>query len=251
MLAEETTSGRGSRPSPRRFAQILRRRLWMIVLVVVVVTGSTLGLSLYQAPTYEASIKILVGQKSRAKTNLNSSISGLQAFTLTVARAVPTTPIAQAVVERLNLPNGSAGKVLRNISAEQDPGTMFIDVSYKDSSPQKAQQIANAIGQVVSQKISGVSQGANRITATLWEPATLPSTPVSPDPVRNSVIAFILGGLLGVALAFLLEYVDDSWDAPEEVEEISGVPNFSVIPEFEVSASKKVGILASGKVGKQ
>ena len=132
---------------------------------------------------------------------------------------------------------------------------MFIDVTYTDSDPKRAQQIANAIGQVVSQKIGEVSLGANRITATLWQPAKLPSTPVSPDPVRNCFIAFILGGLLGVALAFLFEYVDDSWDAPEEVEEISGVPNFCVVPDFDVSASKKVskkvGILAGRKEGEQ
>jgi capsular polysaccharide biosynthesis protein len=251
MLVEETTSRRGSTPSPRRIAQILRRRLWTIVLVVVVLTGSALAFSLYQTPTYEASIKILVGQKSRAKTNLNSSIQGLHGFTLTVARAVPTTPIAQGVVERLNLPDGSAGTVVKNTSVEQDPGTMFINVSYKDSDPKRAQEIANAIGQTISQKIPEVTLGANRILVKLWEPATLPSTPVSPDPVRNSLIAFILGGFLGVALAFLLEYVDNSWDAPEEVEEISGVPNFCVIPDFEASASKnggkKAGILAGRK----
>jgi capsular polysaccharide biosynthesis protein len=255
MLVEETTSSGGSTLSPRRIVQILRRRFWTIVLVAVVITGSALAFSLYQRPTYEASIKMLVGQKSTAQTSLNADVSGLQALALTVTKAVPTTPVAQAVVERLKLPKGSTGKVLKNISAEQDPGTMFIDVSYKDSDRQRAQQVANAIGQVVSQKISEVSPGANAITATVWEPATYPQNPVSPDPLRNSFIAFILGGLLGVALAFLLEYVDDSWAAPEEVEEISGVPNFCVIPEFDISASKKVGkkvrILASRKEGEE
>src|SRR5215213_2455225 len=144
MLVEETTSRGGSTPSPRRIAQILRRRLWTIVLVVVVITGSASGFSLYQTPTYEASIKILVGQKSAAVTNLGADVSGLQALALTVARAVPTTPVAQAVVEQLNLPNGSAGKVLKNMSVEQDPGTILINVSYKDSNPKRAQQIANA-----------------------------------------------------------------------------------------------------------
>jgi capsular polysaccharide biosynthesis protein len=255
MLVEEQTPRKGSTPSPQRMVQLVRRRLWTIVLVVIVITGSALAFSLYQTPTYQASIKILVGQNSTAKTSLNADVSGLQQLALTVAKAVPTTPVAQAVVEQLNLPKGSAGKVLRNMSAEQDPGTMLINVSYKDSDPKRAQQIANATGQVVSEKISEVSLGASAITATVWEPATLPQTPVSPDPVRNCLIAFILGGLLGVALAFLLDYVDDSWDAPEEVEEISGVPNFCVIPEFEVSASKKVGkkggILASWKAGER
>ena len=49
-----------------------------------------------------------------------------------MAKAVPTTTVAEAVVERLeDLPEGSAGEVLANTSAEPDPGTIFVDVSTK------------------------------------------------------------------------------------------------------------------------
>jgi capsular polysaccharide biosynthesis protein len=61
----------------------------------------------------------------------------------------------------------------------------------------------------------------------------------------------LLGSLLGVGLAFLLEYVDDSWTSPDEVEEVSGVPTFGVIPAFGVSASKRVWFLASKKEGER
>ncbi|CAA9253906.1 MAG: hypothetical protein AVDCRST_MAG93-1876, partial [uncultured Chloroflexia bacterium] len=64
----------------------------------------------------------------------------------------------------------------------------------------------NAIGQALSEKVSEESLGANTTTATVWTAATLPQNPVSPDPVSNAVIALVLGSLLGVALAFLLEY---------------------------------------------
>jgi capsular polysaccharide biosynthesis protein len=39
-----------------------------------------------------------------------------------------------------------------------------------------------------------------------------------------------------------VEQLDDRWRSPEEVEQISGVPTFGVIPEVEVSKSKKKGI---------
>jgi protein tyrosine kinase modulator len=245
MLTEETTPTSGNTSPVEKILRTLLRHVSVIVLVTTVVTGSAVGFSLLQTPTYEASVKILVGQKSTEVANLGGEVSGLQELTLTVARAVPTVPIAQGVVERLGLPEGSARQVLKNMSAEQDPGTMFINVSYEDSDPKRAQLIANTIGQVLSEKVSEVSLGAHAITATVWAPATLPQTPVSPDPVRNGVLALVLGSLLGVVLALLLEHVDDSWDSPEEVEEVSGVPTFGVIPTFRVSASKNVEILAS------
>ena len=245
MLTEETTPWRGSTYSPQRILQTLRQRMWTIVLVAAVTAGSALGFSLLQTPTYEASVLILVGQKTTDDTIFGAAdVSGLQELAVTVAKAVPTTPIAETVVERLNLQEESAGEVLNNISAEQDPGTMFVNVSYKDSNPERAQLIANTIGKVLSEKISEVSVGANAITATVWEPATLPETPISPDPIRNVIIALVLGSLLGVMLAFLLEYVSDSWNSRDEVEEVSGVPTLGVVPKFRVSARRKA-ILAS------
>ena len=226
--------------SPQRILQTLRRRMWIIVLVAAVSAGSALGLSLLQTPTYEASVMILVGQNISGGTYPGSvKVSDLQDLAQTVATAVPTTPIAESVVARLDLQEESAKEVLNNVSAEPDPGTMFVNVSYKDSDPERAQLIANTVGKVLSEKISEVSVGANAITATVWEPATLPGTPVSPDPIRNVLIALVVGSVLGVILAFLLEYVSDSWNSRDEVEEVSGVPTLGIVPKFKVSARRK------------
>jgi capsular polysaccharide biosynthesis protein len=249
MLAEETTPTRANTITVERVLEILLRRVSAIILVTVVITGSALGFSLNQTPTYVASVKMLVSQKSPGGPNLGGDIAGLQEVALTVARAVDTEPVAQGVVEQLNQPELSAGEVLANMSVEPDPGTMFINVSYKDSDPQRAQLIANTIAEMSSQKISDVMLGANPIVARIWQPATLPENPVSPNPVRNSIIALLLGGILGVGLAFLLEYVDDSWNSPEEVEEVTGVPTFGVIPAFAISASKRVEFSAGTKEG--
>jgi capsular polysaccharide biosynthesis protein len=45
--------------------------------------------------------------------------------------------------------------------------------------------------------------------------------------------------LLGVGLAFLLEYLDDRWNSPEETERVSGVPTLGAIPKFKVLVSEK------------
>jgi capsular polysaccharide biosynthesis protein len=79
-----------------------------------------------------------------------------------------------------------------------------------------------------------VSPSANAITATVWERAAVPDSPVSTNPLRNALLGLLLGGMLGLGLAFLLEYLDDSWRSPEEVEQVSGVPTFGAIRTFEV-----------------
>jgi capsular polysaccharide biosynthesis protein len=239
MVSEETTPRGGSTYSPQRILQILRKRMWTIVLVAAVTAGSAVGFSLLQTPTYEASVLILVGQDVTGEWNPGAAdVTDLQELAQTVAKAVPTTPIAGTVVERLDLQEGSAGEVINNVSAEPDPGTMFVNVSYRDSDPERAQLVANTIGKVLSEKISVVSVGANAITARVWEPATLPETPISPNPIRDGIIALVLGSLLGVVLAILLENAS-GWNSRDEVEEVSGVPTLGVVPKFRVSARRK------------
>jgi capsular polysaccharide biosynthesis protein len=239
-LTEETALGRGSMYSPQLILQTLRRRMWTIMLVALVTTGAAIGFSLLQTPTYESSVLILIGGKTTGDTNSAPDVQDLQELTLTVAKAVPTKPVAEAVVERLEAPpEGGAGAVLANTSAEPDPGTVFVNVSYRASDPKRAQLIANTIGVVLSEKVPEISQGANAITAKVWEPATLPETPLSPDPIRNGIIGLMLGSLLGLVLVFLFEHVSDSWKSRDELEEDFGVPTLGVVPKFRVSARRK------------
>ena len=220
---------------------VLWRRLWVIVLVAVVLAGSAVGFDLLRTPTYEASIKILVGQEQdNTPSNLGGEVQGLQQITQTMVEAVETRPVAEAVIRELDLGISPEG-FLENLSVEQAGATQFIEVSYEDANPESAQRIANAVGDVFSEQVSEISPSANAITATVWERAAFPDAPASPNPVRDGMLALALGGMLGIGLAFLLEHLDDRWRSPEEVEQVSGVPTFGAIPEFKVSKSKKGG----------
>ena len=55
--------------------------------------------------------------------------------------------------------------------------------------------------------------------------AELPTSPVEPTPVRSAVLAGIVGLLLGLGAAFLLDYLDDSIRTPDELTRIGGGPS--------------------------
>lgn len=226
--------------SLRDLLQVLRRRFWVILLTIVVAVGVAVGLSLQQTPLYMASTLVLVGQELQREdtNNLAGDIQGLQLATETVNEAVETRPVAEGVVEQLKLQR-SAESVLANLSAQSVEDTQFIEISYTDTDPERAQEIVNGAGEVLSEEISKISPSTNALTATVWERADVPEVPISPNPLRNGFLALVLGIILGVSLAFLLEFLDDSWRSPEEVEEISGVPTFAIIPSFKVVQDTK------------
>ena len=67
--------------------------------------------------------------------------------------------------------------------------------------------------------------------AELISPASAPSSPVKPTPVRNTAIALVLGLALGVILAFVREYLDDSLKTKDDVEQVShGAAVLGLIP---------------------
>jgi capsular polysaccharide biosynthesis protein len=199
--------------------------------------GVVLAVDLTQTPMYEGTIRILVGkeQEANAPGSLGGDVQGLQQLTQTMAETLNSRTVANAVIEQLNLPVTSEDFLGKYLSVEQVRVTQLIEVRYRDPNPQTAQQVANTVGEVFSEQVSEVNPSGNPTTVTVWDRAELPDAPVSPNIFLSVGLALIVGLALGVGLAFLLEYLDDSWRAPEEVEQISGIPTIGVIPKHGLS----------------
>ena len=219
---------------------VLWRRLWIILLSVLLLIGGAVGVGLLQTPLYEASIKILVGQKSQndQPSNLGGDVQGLQQLTQTMAEAVNSRPVAESVIKDLKL-RTDYENFSKNLTVEAIPETQFVRVSYRDPNPQEAKRVANAIGNKFAEQISEVSTSASSITATVWERAAVPEEVASPNLLQYVLLGMAAGIIIGFGLAFLMELLDDRWASPEEAEEISGVPTLGTIPRFVAHEGKK------------
>jgi capsular exopolysaccharide synthesis family protein len=65
---------------------------------------------------------------------------------------------------------------------------------------------------------------------TIIDPARLPTFPFKPDKTRNMALAMFLGLTLGVGLAFMLEYLDDSIKTIDDLERACHLPSLGVLP---------------------
>jgi succinoglycan biosynthesis transport protein ExoP len=61
--------------------------------------------------------------------------------------------------------------------------------------------------------------------------ATVPTLPSSPKTSKNTILGGVLGFLLGLGLAFLLERLDRRIREPKDLEAIYGLPLLGVVPE--------------------
>ena len=97
--------------------------------------------------------------------------------------------------------------------------------SQKDSLVQSQAVFKQKLDQL--QVEGALTQGGARVVA----PAVVPNSPVAPQPLRTGLLALLFGLVLGFALAFLREFLDDSVKSKEEFERIApGVPVLGLIP---------------------
>jgi capsular polysaccharide biosynthesis protein len=206
--------------SLREIFHIISARFWVIVIVVVVCVGTAIGYSLAQTPMYESSSTVLVGQQQQVggTPNLGGDVSGLQDLTTTLVIAADSRPVAEEVIQRLNL-RTTPEALLEDLEAQQIPDSLYIQISYTDPSPNTAQMVADTTGEVLSKQISEVSPDVNAVTARVWESAVESTSPVSPNIVVNGLLASAVGLALGLGLAFLLEYHGAGADREERYSE--------------------------------
>jgi capsular exopolysaccharide synthesis family protein len=77
--------------------------------------------------------------------------------------------------------------------------------------------------------------------AELVQPAELPTVATSPKPRRNAILGGMLGLLIGVGLAFLLERLNRRLRDPEEVREAFDLPVLGTIPESKAIMASNEG----------
>ena len=99
---------------------------------------------------------------------------------------------------------------------------------------QQVQQKIDSLNQQIQFRTTELAQTPipTQDSTQLIAAATLLSSPTSPDWVRNLLLAGIAGLVLGVAIAFVREQLDDRMTGPEDMEERIGAPVMAVVPHF-------------------
>lgn len=91
-----------------------------------------------------------------------------------------------------------------------------------------------------TQMLEALNQGTLNYLSVV-ETASLPSRPISPNIPMNVALAAVIGLVLALGGAFLLEYLDDTVRSPEEAQKLIGVPALTVISKIE-GASKLIAL---------
>lgn len=253
-----------------RYLEALRRSRWLILGIVVALSGVVLLASLLAAPSYDATTRIVV----------DPSIGGLQTDATTVQRelatinALATTPqVLQSASRAIGGTN--ADQLQKSVESSADPDANVISIVASAGDPRRAAAVANAVARAflaeqqstqvqrlnnarrslldeirslqaggqsdtnTQQQISALQERAAELSVEtasagtqlqIAEAASPPDGATSPRPVRNTLLALFAALLIAVLVALARDQLSPRVGSQRELGQILGLPVIGAIP---------------------
>jgi polysaccharide biosynthesis transport protein len=223
-----------------QYLQVLRRHWLLICLIILVCTASAAVLAWTRPPTYAAQTQLFVSTSGTARNtpaDLSQTYQGAlfsQQQVFSYAQLVSSPAVVGAVVHQLHL-SDSVANIQSEIRSSVPVGTVLINVTVTDQSPQRARAIANVLGEQASKFIVKLEtppdRNSSRVTMAVTRQAEEPTQPVSPRKPLYLVLGALLGVVLGIVITVVREGLDTRVRGEDQVAAITGAPVIGNIAE--------------------
>ncbi|MDP3673072.1 MAG: polysaccharide biosynthesis tyrosine autokinase [Telluria sp.] len=158
----------------------------------------------------------LKGQIDKADATIKAEIAAVSAAVQSQYEAAQRQEI---------LLRDKLGQTRKQVLTTQDSS---IDLNLLKREVETNRQLYDGLLQRLKQV--GVSGGVTANNVSVVDRAEPPLFPFKPDLTRNLMFGLGIGFVLGLCMVFLLEYLDDSFKFPDEIERTLGVPLMGLVP---------------------
>lgn len=198
-------------------------------------------------PIYQSSTQILVNQKKADNSivQYNEVQTNLQLVN-TYSVIIKSPAILDQVKKQLNL-DMSVQELTNKINVASETDSQVFSVTVQDAKPELARDIANTTAAVFKEEVAKI-MSVDNVSVLSTAEVTKDQSPIKPQPMLNIVIAFVIGLMVSIGLAFLLEYLDNTIKREQDIEKNLELPVLGVVTKME---EKKAAAAAIAKVREQ
>lgn len=207
----------------------LKKRLGLIIILtaLAIIIAGVVSYN-FLTPIYQTNTQILVNQeKSEAAALLNQNIQTDLQLINTYSVIIKSPAILDQVSDQLAL-DLSADQLTNKITVSNAENSQVVNISVQDPDPAIAVDIANTTAAVFQEEIQELMKVDN-VSILSFAVVKENQAAVSPNPMLNMAIAAVVGLMLGVGIAFLLEYLDTSMKNEQDIEDVLDMPLLGVI----------------------
>lgn len=242
----------------RLFAAVLNKA-WLVGLVAVICAVLTfLGTFFFITPQYQSAAMFYVNNNSlslgEASLSISSAdISASRGLVKSYIVILNTRESLADVIDYAGV-DRTVVEVKGMISAEAVDSTEIFQVVVTSPDPEEAEKIADAIAYILPKRISSIIEGTS---AKVVDSAVIPSKPSSPSYTKNTMIGFVIGFVLMIAVIVLRELSDITVHTEEDISRSCKHPVLASVPDMQASTkgghyytSKKKAYIKAGEAGK-
>ena len=210
------------------FRAVLKYIKLIIVLCIVFGLGGFLGTKFLITPTYTASTSIYLTPQISESGSLdyNSQMANSKLVTNAV-NLLTQNNIMSEVAKDVGLE--SADSVKKLVSVSNESNTEIITVTATTTDPKLSKDIAN---DTVNTFTKTMQKNLNVRNIEVVDKAKLSYVPSGPNIKKNTMLATLVGGVIGVGYAVLRFLFDNRLRTKEEAEKYLGIPVFCEIPKL-------------------
>lgn len=209
------------------FRTILKYIKLIIVLCIVFGAGGFFGTKFLITPTYTARTSIYLTPRINDTGSLdyNSQMANSKLVT-NVVNLMTQNNIMSEVAKDVGVEN--AFSVKKCISVTNESNTEIITVTATTTDPKLSKDIAN---DTVDTFINTMQKNLNVRNIEIVDKAKLSYIPSGPNIKKNTLLATMVGFVLGCGYAVLKFLLDNRLRTKEEAEKYLGIPVFAEFPE--------------------
>ena len=220
--------------------KVLQKR-WSLVLFLTLAAGIISSvISFYVlTPVYQASTQILVNQKKPedqpvSATDLQTNVQLINTY----SEIIKSPVILEKVIKRLDL-SQSPEQLEHQITINSQENSQVFSLTVTSTSAASAAHIANTLSQTFQDEIPKI-MNANNVSILSKAILSEHNTPVKPNPITNIVIAMFIGLIVGMGIAFLLEYFNNTIKKEQDIEDLIGLPVLGSISKISPKQQDKL-----------
>lgn len=209
----------------------LKERYKLILAITLSFTIISMLLSFFVIkPKYEANVKLFIGKQESKKTDYdNNDVQMYQKLLTTYAEVLKTDDIIESSMKKIHMDENIKG-VEKNLKVTPRADTQILEVSYTDTNKLEAANFLNSLTSNFMKESKKLIPNGN---IQIIQKVKTPEKAVSPNKTLNILIAFILGLIVGVGVALLLEFLDNTFKSKDELEKALDLPVLATIPDVE------------------
>ncbi|UPW84251.1 YveK family protein [Lysinibacillus sp. Ag94] len=223
----------------KKIFKILRKRIYLILSLTIVAIGITAALSYFViTPIYQAQTQFLVNQTvndQEAYARAQQLETDLQLIN-TYNVIIKSPAILNKVIDKLDL-NITTEKLAEQIIVSSERNSKVVTIKVLDTDSEKAVTISNTVATVFKEEIPKL-MSVDNINILSEAKISKDSSPVKPNKLLNIVLGAVLGFVISVGFALLLEFLDTTIKTESDIEELA-LPVIGLVGVFPTEKNYK------------